>query len=75
MGFPLGITISNAFLCFYERKWLEKCRLEFKLIFYRRCAGDIFVLLKSTNHLRKFRNYFNTCFLNMSFSFEKEKNP
>ena len=35
---------------------------------------DIFVLFKSADHLEKFRNYFNNCHPNMSFSFEKEKN-
>ena len=32
------------------------------------------VLFKSTDHLGKFRNYFNTCRPNMTFSFEKKKN-
>ena len=27
-GYPLGPTLSNVFLCFYERKLLEKCPLE-----------------------------------------------
>ena len=69
MGSPLCPTLANAFLCFYERKWLEKCPLEFKPVFYRRYV-DIFVLFKSTNHLQKFNYYF----MNLSFSFEKEKN-
>lgn len=67
-------TLANAFPCFYERKWIEKCPLEFNPVCYRRHV-DIFVLLKSTNHLEKFSNYFNTCHLNMSFSLEKEKKP
>ena len=25
MDSSLGPTLANAFLCFYERKWLEKC--------------------------------------------------
>ena len=72
MGSPLGPTLANVFLCFYERKWLEKYPLEFKPVFCR-CVNNIFVLLKSTNHLEKIRNYFNTCHPNMSFSFETEK--
>ena len=74
MGSPLGPTLANAFLCFYERKWLEKCPLEFKPVFYRRYVDDIFVLFKSPDHIENFRNYFNSCHPNMSFSFEKEKN-
>ena len=74
MGSPLGPTLANAFLCFYEKKWLEKCPPEFKPVFYRRYADAIFVLLKSTDHLKKFHNYINTCHPNMSFSFEEVKN-
>ena len=47
---------------------------EFKPVFYRRYVDDIFVSFKSTNHLKKFHNYFNNCHPNMSFSFEKEVN-
>ena len=65
MGSPLGPTSANAFLCFYERKWLEECPSEFKPVFYRRYVDDIFVLFKSADHLEKFCNYFNTCHPNM----------
>ena len=57
MGSPLGPPLANALLCFYERKWFEKCPLELKPVFYRRFL-NIFVLFKSTNHLEKFCNYF-----------------
>ena len=65
MGSPLGPILPNAFLCFYERKYLEECPSEFKPVFYRRYVDDIFVLFKSTDHLEKFCNYFNTCHPNM----------
>ena len=74
MGSPLGPTMANVFLSFYEIKWLEQCPKEFKPVFYRRYVDDIFVLFESAEHLSKFRNYFNTCHPNMSFSFEQEKN-
>ena len=74
MGSALGPTLANAFFCFYEKKWLEKCPPEFKPVFYRRYVDDILVLLKSTDHLVKFHNCFNTCNANMSFLFEEEKN-
>ena len=73
MGSPLGPTMANAFLSFYEVKWLEQCPKEFKPVFYRRYVDDIFVLFESAEHLSQFRNYFNTCHPNMSFSFEQEK--
>ena len=71
MGSPLGPTLANAFLCFYERKWLEECPSKFKPVFYRRYVDNIFLLFKSTDHLKNNCNYFNTCDPNMSFSFEK----
>ena len=74
MGSPLGPTMANVFLSFYEVKWLEQCPKEFKPAFYRRYVDDIFVLFESAEHLSKFRDYFNTRHPNMSFSFEQEKN-
>ena len=56
MGSPLGPTMANVFLSFYEIKWLEQCPKEFKSVFYRRYVDDIFVLFKSAEHLLKFRN-------------------
>ena len=74
MGSPLGPTLANAFLCFYEKKWLDKCPKEFKPVYYRRYVDDIFVLFRSRDHLVKFRDYLNKCHPNMKFSFEEEKN-
>ena len=74
MGSPLGPTMANVFLSFYEIKWLEQCPKEFKPVFYRRYVDDIFVLFESAEHLSKFHNHFNTCHPNMFFSFEQEKN-
>ena len=74
MGSPLGPTMANIFLSFYEIQFLEQCSKEFKPVFYRRYVDDIFVLFESAEHLSKLRNYFNTCDANMSFSFEQEKN-
>ena len=59
---------------FFKKKWLEKCPPEFELVFYRRYVDYIFVLLRSSDHVEKICNYFNTCYWNMSFSFEEEKN-
>ena len=73
MGSPRGPTMGNVFLAFYEVKWLEHCPNEFKPVFYRRYVDDIFVLFESAEHLSKFRDYFNTCHPNTSFSFEQEK--
>ena len=74
IGSPLGPTVANVSLSFYEFKWLEQCPKEFKPVFYRRYVDDIFFPFKSAGHLSKFRDYFNTCHPNMSFSFEQDKN-
>ena len=70
MGSPLGPTMANVFLSFYEIKWLEQCPKEFKPVFYRRYVDDIFVLFESAEHLSKFRNYFNTYHPNKLKEFE-----
>ena len=66
----------SLFVClfFFKKKKHEKCPPEFESVFYRRYVDDIFVLLKSSDHLEKICNYFNTCDQNMSYSFEEEKN-
>ena len=74
MGSPLGLTMANVFLSFYEMKWIEQCPDEFKSVFYRRYVDDIFVLFESAEHLSKFHAYLHTCHPNMSFSFEQELN-
>ena len=73
MGSPLGPTIANAFLCFYEKKWLEQCPDKFKPVYYRRYVDVIFVLFKSHNHIIKLRDYLSKCYPNMKFSFGEEK--
>ena len=70
MGSPLRPTLANAFLCFYEKKWLQQCPDKFKSVYYGRHVDDIFVLFKSRDHLIKFRDYLNKCHPNMKFSFE-----
>ena len=69
MGLPLGPTMANVFLSYYQVKWLEQCPKEFKPVLYRRYVDDIFVLFESAEHLSKFRDYFSTCHPNMSFFF------
>ena len=42
MGSPLGPTLVNAFLCHYEKIWLNECPSQFKPVIYRRYFDDIF---------------------------------
>ena len=77
MGSPLGPSLANAFLIHHEQNWLDRCPLEYRSLYYRRYV-DIFVLFKSTNHLKRFQSYLNSCHVNvikkMSFTIETEQN-
>ena len=73
MGSPLGSTLANAFLSHCEKIWLEQCPQEVKPLFYRRYVDGIFVLFESQDRLIIFRDYFNGCNPNMSFSHEVER--
>ena len=73
MGSPLGPTLANAFLVCHEKNWLEHCPLEYKPLYYRKYIDDIFVLLNSAEHLKRFHSYLNSRHLNISFTIENEK--
>ena len=44
----------------FESKWLRDCRDGFKSVFYRRHIDDIFVLLSSSDHAGKVREYLSS---------------
>ena len=74
MGSPLGPTLANAFLCHYEKEWLDNCPSHFKPIVYRRYVDDIFVLFSSKEHLQPFVDYMNKQHRCIKFTSETEKN-
>ena len=63
MDSPLGPTLANAFLCHYEKEWLDNCPTHFKPVIHKRCVDDTqrvrFVLLSSKEHLQLFVDYVN----------------
>ena len=65
-------TSANSFLCYHEKRWLDKCPEEFKPVFYRRYVDDIFLLFRKEEHLKLFLDYFNSCHGNIKFNSEKE---
>ena len=73
MGSPLGPTLANLFLVYYESKWLENCPQQFKPQFYRRYVEDIFVMFKKRNHVKKFLRYINSRHRNIKFTCEEKK--
>ena len=59
MGSPLGLTLANAFLCHFEKKWLSECPVEFLPNVHKRYADDSFVTFNSYTLLLKFVDYMN----------------
>ena len=74
MGSPLGPSLANAFLAHHEQNWLDSCPLEYRPSYYRQYFDDIFVLFKSSGHLKRFESYLNSCHVNISFTIETEQN-
>ena len=72
MGSPLGPALANAFLAHYETIWLEECPLSFAPIFYARYVDDIFVLIRSSDHITKLAEYFSSKHPNIRFTYELE---
>ena len=65
---------DNAFLAQHEQNWLDIFPLEHRPLSYRRYVDYILVLFKSSNHLKRFQSYLNSCPINMSFTIETEQN-
>ena len=72
MGSPLGPTLANVFLCYWEEIWLGKCPVQFKPLYYRRYVDDTFLMFSSQSHVKKFLKYMNTRHDNIDFTFETE---
>ena len=73
MGSPLGPTFANAFLCHYEKIWLDECPLSFKPLVYKRYVDDTFLLFRDPEQIPKFLAYLNTRHKNIKFTVELEK--
>ena len=74
MGSPLGPTLPNAFLCYYDKKWLRECPEKFLPNVYKRYVDAIFVTFHSYSQLLKFVDYMNHQHSNLKFTFEVEQN-
>ena len=72
LGPTLGPTLANAFLCHYEKEWLDSCPVEFKPKLYKRYVYNISVMFQSRDYVKKFVDYMNTKHPNISFTFEVE---
>ena len=66
--------MANIFLCYHESDWLKDCSKDFKPIYYKRYADDIFVLFNKPEHAQFFLEYINKKHKNMKFSIKTEIN-
>ena len=74
MGSPLGSTLANIFMYYYEKRWLENCIPQFKPIAYRRYVDDTFLIFRRPQDADLFLKYFNGQRTNIKFISEKEQN-
>ena len=72
MGSLLGPTLANAFLCYYEKEWLDSCPIEFKPKLYKRYVDNTFAMFQARDHVKKFVDYMNKKHLHIRFIFEVE---
>ena len=69
---PLSFTLANSFLCYHEKRRLDKYIKEFKPVFYRQYVGGIFVFFIRKITLHYFLNYFNSCHKYIKFTAVKK---
>ena len=74
MGSPLGPTLANIFLCHHEKNWLDNCSNEFKALYFKCYADDVFCLFRDEQYVQLFLDYMNSRHPNMTFTFENEVN-
>ena len=60
MGFPLGPTLTNVFLCHFEEQWMSDCPMAYKPSSHRTYVDDTFLSFLSGLHATKFINYVNS---------------
>ena len=70
----LATTLANVFLCYHESIWLKDCPKDLKAVYYKRYAGDIFLLFNKPEHMQFFLKYINKKHKNMKFYIETEVN-
>ena len=70
----VGPTLANVFMCHFENIWFENCPSHFKPIVYRWFVDDTLLLLRSKDHVEKFRSYLNKEHKNVKFTSETGEN-
>ena len=61
MGSSLGPSLPNAFLDYHKQNLSDRCPLEYRPLYYRRCVDGTFVLFKSSDPLKRFQSDSDSC--------------
>ena len=54
IGSPIGPTLTNVFVYYHEKIWLQNCPSKFKPVIYRRYVDDTFLLFRLKHHMKNF---------------------
>ena len=76
MGSPVDSTLANASLVHHQKNGqnIVYSYTAYLLFYYRRYVNDAFVLLNSSEHLRRFQSYVNSRYVNISFTANEKYN-
>ena len=74
MGSPIARTLPILFLYYTEKRWMENCPQNFKLVLYGRYVDDTFLLFRRRDHIKLFLNYLNCQQPNIIFTNQSEIN-
>ena len=73
MGSPLGPSLANVFLYYFEEQWMSDCLIDYKPVSYGRYVDDTFLLFSSELYKTKFLNLMNSKHRNINFTVEREE--
>ena len=72
MGPPLASALANLFMGHHEQHCLIQ-KEALSVLFYKRCADDIFCIFKTSEQADKLLDFLNARHKNIKFGIEKEQ--
>ena len=73
IGSPLGPSLANVYLAYHKQNGTDCRLLEYRPL-YCQYVDDIFVLFKSSDHVKRFQICLISCHVNMLFNRETKQN-
>ena len=73
MGESVSLTLSNIFLGYHEKMWLNICPAYFKPSFYTRYMEDTLTLFDNIDHAHKLLDYLKEQHLSIKLTTELQK--